>query len=255
MLKKDKWTEKLSELKRDNGAGTPFLTRRSVLNAALLLPAASVLGCRSAADDHTESSEARPSWKFFTPVDRAFVESATERLIPDEQDGLGAKGAAVALFIDGQLAGPYGRAEHWYMQGPWEKGTPEQGYQLKLTPAQVYQTAIPEVNAWCQNKYAKAFADLSDAQKDEVLQGMEAGDIELKDVPAKEFFSMLLKNTVEGFFADPMYAGNRNFTGWKLIGFPGPRYNYVSEIEQYGEPYPHPTVGILGRDGTRLRKG
>ena len=33
---------------------------------------------------------------------------------------------------------------------------------------------------------------------------------------------MLLQNTVEGFLADPMYGGNRDFVGWKLIGFPGP---------------------------------
>jgi gluconate 2-dehydrogenase gamma chain len=52
-----------------------------------------------------------------------------------------------------------------------------------------------------------------------------------------------------------MYGGNRNFAGWKLVGFPGPRYNYTSEIEQYGKPYTLPTVGILGRDGTRLRRG
>lgn len=64
---------------------------------------------------------------------------------------------------------------------------------------------------------------------------------------------MLWQNTQEGFLADPMYGGNRGFAGWKLIGFPGPRYNYVEEITQYGKPYPLPPVGILGRDGTRMR--
>ena len=70
---------------------------------------------------------------------------------------------------------------------------------------------------------------------------------------AKAFFDMLWQNTKEGFFADPMYLGNRNFVGWKLIGFPGPRYNYVDEIEHYGERYALPTVGLLGRD--RQREG
>jgi gluconate 2-dehydrogenase gamma chain len=60
---------------------------------------------------------------------------------------------------------------------------------------------------------------------------------------------MLLKNTQEGFLADPLYGGNRGFTGWKLVGFPGPRYNYMFEITQYGKPYPLPTVGLLGRNG------
>lgn len=231
------------------------LSRRSLLNAALLLPAAGVLGCNSPASKHPETRDGSPASMFFNPEERVFVEAATERLIPDEEDGLGAKGAAVAVFIDRQLAGPYGRAEHWYMQGPWAKGIPEQGYQLKLTPGELYQTAIRDVNGWCQKSHGKSFALLPGAEQDEVLHGLESGDIDLTDVPAKVFFTMLWNNTVEGFLADPMYGGNRNFTGWKLVGFPGPRYNYVSEIEQYGKPYTLPTVGILGRDATRLRKG
>jgi len=231
------------------------LTRRSLLNAALLLPAAGMLGCSSHESNDSESHEGSTASVFFNLEERAFVDAATERLIPDEEDGLGAKGAAVVVFIDRQLAGPYGRADKWYMQGPWANGIPGQGYQLKLTPGELYQTAIRDVNAWCQKNHAHSFATLSGAEQDEILHGLESGDIELADVPAKVFFTMLWKNTVEGFLADPMYGGNRNFAGWKLVGFPGPRYNYVSEIEQYGKPYTLPTVGILGRDGTRLRKG
>jgi gluconate 2-dehydrogenase gamma chain len=230
-------------------------TRRSLLNAALLLPAAGLLGCNSPASSRSESHEASPASQFFNPEERAFVEAATERLIPDEEDGLGARGAAVAVFIDRQLAGPYGRAERWYLQGPWATGIPQQGYQLKLTPGELYHTAIRDVDAWCQKNYGRRFAALSESERDDVLHGLESGDIALTDVPAKEFFTMLWKNTVEGFLADPMYGGNRNFTGWKLVGFPGPRYNYISEIEEYGKPYGQPTVGILGRDGTRLRTG
>jgi gluconate 2-dehydrogenase gamma chain len=231
------------------------LTRRSLLNAALLLPAAGVLGCNSSASNHSETHEASPAPQFFSPAEWVFVEAATERLIPDEEDGLGARGAAVPVFIDRQLAGPYGRAEHWYMQGPWAKGTPEQGYQLKLTPGQLYQTASRDVNAWCRKNHGGDFAGLPGTVQDDVLHGLESGDIELTDAPAKVFFTMLWNNTVEGFLADPMYGGNRNFAGWKLVGFPGPRYNYVNDIEQYGKAYALPTVGILGRDGTRLRKG
>lgn len=229
------------------------ITRRSLLNAALFLPATGILGCGLTAAGHSEVREDRPVTVFFSAEERAFVEAATERLIPDEEDGLGARGAAVAVFIDRQLAGPYGRAERWYMQGPWAQGTPQQGYQLKLTPGQLYQAATRDVNRWCRSNHARDFAALSGMEQDDVLHGLENGEIELPDVPAKVFFTMLWNNTIEGFLADPMYGGNRNFTGWKLIGFPGPRYNYVSEIEQYGKPYTLATVGILGRDGTRLR--
>src|SRR5665213_4369770 len=229
------------------------VTRRSLLNAALLIPAAGILGCSPRAASHSAIPDANSASTFFNPEERAFVEAATERLIPDEEDGLGAKGAAVVVFIDRQLAGPYGRADKWYMQGPWAKGIPEQGYQLKLTPGELYQTAVRDVNAWCQKNHGKTFALLPGVEQDEVLRGLESGEIELSDVPAKVFFTMLWNNTVEGFLADPMYGGNRNFAGWKLVGFPGPRYNYTSEIEQYGKPYTLPTVGILGRNGTLLR--
>jgi len=221
------------------------LSRRSLLNVALSLPVASVVGCSSAQElNHSDAQEARPAFAFFNPEERAFVQAATERLIPDEEDGLGARGAGVVVFIDRQLAGPYGRAEHWYMQGPWATGVPEQGYQLKLTPGELYQTATRDVNAWCQKTHGKNFAALSAAVQDDVLHGLESGDIELPDVPAKVFFTMLWNNTVEGFLADPMYGGNRNFAGWKLVGFPGPRYNYVSEIEQYGKSYTLPTTAV-----------
>jgi gluconate 2-dehydrogenase gamma chain len=217
----------------------------------------SLLGCstRNGNRDRAAADDAEAVPLFFNADERAFVEAATERLIPDEEDGMGAKGAAIVIFIDRQLAGPYGHAYRWYMQGPWEKGIPGQGYQLKLTPGELYQTAIRDVDAWCKKNHGKGFIALSADEKDDVLHGLESGDIKLADVPSKVFFTTLWKNTVEGFLADPMYGGNRNFTGWKLVGFPGPRYNYVAEIEQYGKPYTKPTVGILGRDPNRRMKG
>ena len=230
------------------------MTRRSVIKAALMLPMLSLLGCRSTSTA-TANATSPVAWKFFGADEQRWIEAATARLIPDEEDGLGAGGARVARFIDRQLAGPYGHAQRWYMQGPWENGTDEQGYQLKLTPAELYQTAIRNVDAWCRQQHGKTFVELSAEQQDDVLHGLEKGDITLADVPAKAFFTMLLSNTVEGFLADPMYGGNYQFAGWKLVGFPGPRYNYVAEIEQYDKPYTQSTVGILGRDGTLLREG
>jgi gluconate 2-dehydrogenase gamma chain len=228
------------------------MSRRSVIKAALMVPALGLLGC---GPGETANGPRAAQWRFFKAGEQRWIEAATARLIPDEEDGLGAGGAKVARFIDRQLAGPYGQAQRWYMQGPWADGTDEQGYQLKLTPAELYRTAIGNVDAWCRQRHGKAFVDLSAEQQDDVLHGLEQGDIQLADVPAKAFFTMLLGNTVEGFLADPMYGGNYRFAGWKLVGFPGPRYNYVAEIEQYGKPYTQPTVGILGRDGTLLREG
>jgi gluconate 2-dehydrogenase gamma chain len=101
-------------------------------------------------------------------------------------------------------------------------------------------------------KVEKVVVNTSVGSQADVKQALEDAKIELANAPAKEFFTMLWENTGEGFFADPIYGGNRDFTGWKLIGYPGPRYNYVNEIEQYGKRYAMPTVGLAGRSGQPL---
>ena len=195
---------------------------------------------------------AAPGPAYFTSDETAFVDAAVSRLIPNDELGPGAKEAGVTHFIDRQLGGPYGRGQTWYMQGPWREGTQQQGYQLKITPAELYRAAIADVNDYCSKSFGgKRFADLDGATQDKVLQGLEKGDVKLARVPARQFFDMLWQNTQSGFLADPMYGGNRDFAGWKLIGFPGPRYNYVAEIGQHGKPYGMPTVGIMGRDASR----
>lgn len=229
------------------GAAT---ARRHFLQAVLALPAVPLLAsCQQYASDTTQAHSS-----FFTDAERRFVEAATARLIPS--DGTpGAKEAAVPTFIERQLAGPFGAARNWYMQGPWHTGTQQQGYQSDYTPAQLYRAAIKRINELCRRQFNKDFEALAAADQDKVLHALENGKMKLGKVPAPAFFSMLWQNTQEGFLADPMYGGNRNFAGWKLIGFPGPRYNYVEDIRHYGKPYGQPTVGLLGRDGTRTLKG
>jgi gluconate 2-dehydrogenase gamma chain len=220
--------------------------RRDFLKTITLVPAAGAAPLRPI------ENPAAPGPAYLTSAERAFIDAAIARLIPNDELGPGAKEAGVGDFIDRQLGGPYGRAQTWYMQGPWHEGTPEQGYQLKLTPAEFYRTAIADLDQYCRSNYAgKTFAELDAATQDKVLHGVEKGDVKLARAPAKQFFDMLWKNTREGFLADPMYGGNRDFAGWKLIGFPGPRYNYVAEIDQYGKPYDVPPVGLLGRDPRR----
>jgi gluconate 2-dehydrogenase gamma chain len=80
---------------------------------------------------------------------------------------------------------------------------------------------------------------------------MEKGPIQLEGANAKGFFEMLLSNTREGFFADPVYGGNRDMVGWKMIGFPGARYDYRDWVEKHNQPYPLPPVAIGGRSAGR----
>jgi gluconate 2-dehydrogenase gamma chain len=187
-------------------------------------------------------------YQFFSPEEAAFIDAAVSRLIPADDLGPGAKEAGVTTFLDRQLAGPFGRAESWYMQGPWSKGTKSQGFQSRLTPAQLYRTAIKSIDDHCRGAFAgKAFAQLTSEQQDQVLTGLEKGEIKLDGTDAASFFNAFMQNTVEGFFSDPIYGGNRDMVGWKLIGFPGARYDYRPYVDKHGQHLDLAPVGLKGR--------
>jgi gluconate 2-dehydrogenase gamma chain len=187
-------------------------------------------------------------WDWFSDAEAAFVTAAVARLIPADELGAGAVEAGVPVFIDRQLAGAYGRAERWYMQGPWAKGLPTQGWQTRLTPAGMYRAAVRAIDAVVAKEgHGPSFARLKAEDQDALLHRLEKGEVELEGVDAKAFFKQLWQNTLEGFFADPLYGGNRDMAGWKLIGFPGARYDQSTFVGQHGAPYPLPPVGIRGR--------
>jgi gluconate 2-dehydrogenase gamma chain len=185
---------------------------------------------------------------FFTHEEIAFVEAATERLIPADELGPGAKACNVPLFIDHQLAGAYGRAQTWYMQGPWKKGEKTQGFQSRFAPADMYRAAIKAIDAHvAKQQQNKKFADLPGDAQDKLLSEMEKGKVELSGVDASAFFKILLQNTKEGMFSDPIYGGNKDMAAWKMIGFPGARYDYRDWVDKHGQRYDLPPVGIAGR--------
>jgi gluconate 2-dehydrogenase gamma chain len=61
------------------------------------------------------------------------------------------------------------------------------------------------------------------------------------------FFKEAIDDVKAGFFADPIYGGNRDMVAWKMIGFPGARYNYLDWIDRHNERYPLPPVSMMGR--------
>jgi gluconate 2-dehydrogenase gamma chain len=190
-------------------------------------------------------------YNYFSPLEAAFIEAAVARLIPNDAVGPGALEANVPFFLDRQLAGPFGRGDHYYLGGPWPKGTPEQGYQSRFNPAQLYRAAIAAIDQHVSANFNGVnFAKLSAADQDTTLKGLESGDIKLDGgVDAKSFFAMLLQNTKEGYFSDPIYGGNKDLGAWKMIGFPGAHYNYKEWVTRHGERVPYPTVGFKGRPG------
>lgn len=201
------------------------------------------------ADSPPEASGS--GYVFFTPAEVAFVNAAVGRLIPDDPIGPGAVEAGVTFFLDRQLAGKFGQGDHFYLGGPWPKGTPEQGYQTRFTPAQLYRAAVAAIEKYVGATFNDAtFSKLAIADQDKVLKMLESGEIQLGDsVDGKSFFAMFLQNTKEGYFSDPIYGGNKDMGAWKMIGFPGAHYDYKEWVPRHGERVPYPTVGFKGRPG------
>jgi gluconate 2-dehydrogenase gamma chain len=187
-------------------------------------------------------------WAYLTSDEGRAVEALADRIIPPDPQTPGGKDSGCAVFIDRQLAGPYGRAEGHYNRPPFMQGTPEQGPQSADGPAASYRRGLAALDRYCQATYqGKRFADLAEAQQDEILKGIENGKLKLEGVDGKSFFELVVKDVQTGFFADPLYGGNREMAAWKMIGYPGARYNYLDWVERHNERFPLPPVGITGR--------
>jgi gluconate 2-dehydrogenase gamma chain len=128
----------------------------------------------------------------------------------------------VAVYIDRQLAGPFGRDRYRYTQEPFETGAAEfglLGYQGKATPREIYREGLKSLGN---------FLHLDAAAQDRALTQIEN----------TYFFFLLRQHTIEGMFCDPMHGGNKNLAGWKLVGFPGPRFSNFDDVDKhFGEEF------------------
>jgi gluconate 2-dehydrogenase gamma chain len=187
-----------------------------------LFKAAGATGLAAAIPLPAPAQPKAPAYTFFNAHEAAIVEAAVARLIPKDELGPGALEAGVPAFIDRQLAGAWGAGERLYRSGPWRQGTPSQGYQLAFTPAELFRNALRGVDA--------GFDKMPAEKQDEYLKLLEKEKRDLGGVPSDVFFEALLDATIEGFFSDPVYGGNRDMAGWKLIGFPGAYANYYELV-------------------------
>jgi gluconate 2-dehydrogenase gamma chain len=187
-----------------------------------------------------------PGYAYLNLDEAAFVEALVDHMVP--ADNLAPKGTDIGIniYIDRALAGAWGKGERLYMQGPWKRGVPSQGYQLPLTPAQLYRAGIEATNAHCRKTYGKTFDALSEPQREEVLQNLSQGKITFENgPPARTFWTTVYQTVMEGMFSDPIYGGNRNKAGWKLIGFPGAIAVHRENVEKYKDKkFPSNPVGI-----------
>jgi gluconate 2-dehydrogenase gamma chain len=175
-------------------------------------------------------------YTFFKPAEVYFIEAAVDHMIPADELSPSGTALGVATYIDRALGGSWGKGDRLYMQGPWLPGTPNQGYQLPLTPAELYRTALRACDNYCKKTFGKIFADCDAASKEAFLNDLSRGKIALEgDIEGRTFFAVFYGNVMEGMFSDPIYGGNKDKAVWKMIGFPGVMANNAENVKVYND--------------------
>jgi gluconate 2-dehydrogenase gamma chain len=219
------------------------LSRRSLLKGVGAATVSVVAGaCERRAE---ETSGSRSHYVFFTAGEAAFIEAAVARLIPADDTGPGALEAEVPTYIDRQLAGAWGAGEQLYRSGPWmTTAAPQMGYQLPFTPAELFRKALRALSDELQQTNRGGLGTLAADDQDAYLRALETEPRDLGGVPSDKFLASLLEMTIEGFFCDPVYGGNKDMLGWRLIGFPGAYANYYELVDQHGIAFNRPPMSL-----------
>ena len=169
---------------------------------------------------------------FFNQEDAATVGAFTERLMPSGEGKPGAREAGVLNYIDLALSGAYADLQDFYRRG------------------------LAQLDVHCRNTNGKPFRQLEAAQQDEVITALEQGKATGFAWPAaQEFFNTIRTHTMEGMFADPVYGGNKDFSGWRLVGFPGAQPVFTPEDMRGRAAFTRaPLIGLqAAADGPKRR--
>ena len=147
---------------------------------------------------------------FFTGAEAAIAAAVMARIFPSDENKPGAPEAGTVFYLDRALAGA-----ELHLQG-------------------AYRAGLQRLERICRSRYGNGFADCGEAGQDALVGAMADGTLDaFGDAPtALEFFEMLRAHTIEGLFADPVHGGNRDFVGWKLLGYQGPQPGYSHEEQQ-----------------------
>lgn len=166
---------------------------------------------------------------FFNQEDAATVAAFTDRLMPGAEGKPGAREAGVLNYIDLALSGAYADLQDFYRRG------------------------LAQLDAHCRETHGKSFRQMEAAQQDEVIAALEQGKAAGFTWPAEqEFFNTLRTHTMEGMFADPVYGGNKDFAGWRLVGFPGAQPVFTpADLRSKAAFTRAPMIGLQSEAGRR----
>ena len=165
----------------------------------------------------TDATAESVALTYFNDSEARSVEAIAERLIPDDGSGTGATIAGVVYYIDRAIS----------------------GFSTKLQP--IYRRGLRDLQAYCGERYGKGFEELNTSTQDGIIASVlgpatseaDSTDAGLPTYPlppaAARMLTVVREHTIEGFFCDPVYGGNRDAVGWKLVGFPGAYWGYTAK--------------------------
>ncbi|MBZ7965496.1 gluconate 2-dehydrogenase subunit 3 family protein [Campylobacter molothri] len=178
----------------------------------------------------TKSNKIRGRMFFQTQTEFDTLSAACERIYPKDNQGEGAIGLGVPYFIDNQLASAYGYNDREYMQGPFMDGKEEQGYQTPMKRKDIFLEGVHALETNAKKRYKKSFSSLKGKEQDEILRDFEKGKIQTIGFKSSYFFTLLREMTIAGVLADPIYGGNDNKNGWRMMQYPGAQMSYIDKI-------------------------
>jgi len=195
--------------------------RRFVATAGALglMPALPPAWCMPAVDATAPRAD-DSFYRFFDSIEANIVEAACDRLIPGDAASPGALAAGVPLYIDEQLAGPWGAGERTHREGVWQPGTPWHDPGRPSTPRDYFRAALREIHRQFDSG-GIPFAACAPGVQETYMRSLENGSAPLSTVSARGFFALLLILTVEGYYSHPERDTSRSTLAWTLHGFAG----------------------------------
>jgi len=187
------------------------------------------------ANGQSSAAQGSKALTFFNDFEARTVESIAEHIIPGEGPDAGASQAGVVYYIDRTIAG------------------------FSQNLQRIYRLGLRELDAFCDERYAAHYVDLVPERQDEVVElwlgpatgepssGLMFGPDDVKRATEgngstsgldrkllQRLFAVIREHTVEGYFCDPVYGGNRDSVGWRLVGFPGAYWGYTAKEMKAG---------------------
>jgi len=197
-------------------------------------PAASAVGASVSAQP------ANAGYTLLGPEEAAFVEALVNVMCPADSLTPNGTDCGLAVYIDRQLAGDFGKGGRLYSQGPWLQGKPQQGYQLPMKPAEFFKAGVAAARKAAQARHGIVFEQLSSIDADAFLIDVAGDNVPDERLSLADWFSQLVYPLFQqACFADPVHGGNRDKVFWKLIGYPGlPAFHAQDMVRYRGKPFP-----------------